>query len=64
MWSYSNYIPLPASAIERIVKSVEPFDFDRVYGAFRARWQGGGQEVGGAVSAGLRALIQENPQDQ
>jgi glyoxylase-like metal-dependent hydrolase (beta-lactamase superfamily II) len=34
MWSYPNYIPLPASAIERIVKAVESFSFDRVYGAF------------------------------
>jgi hypothetical protein len=34
MYSYPNYIPLPASAIERIVKAVEPFSFDRIYGAF------------------------------
>ncbi len=34
MYSYPNYIPLPASAIERIIKAVEPFDYDRVYGAF------------------------------
>jgi hypothetical protein len=34
MYSYPNYILLPASAIERIVQAVEPFAFDRVYGAF------------------------------
>jgi glyoxylase-like metal-dependent hydrolase (beta-lactamase superfamily II) len=34
MYSYPNYIPLSASAIERIVKAVEPFEYDRVYGAF------------------------------
>jgi glyoxylase-like metal-dependent hydrolase (beta-lactamase superfamily II) len=34
MYSYPNYIPLPASVIERIFKAVEPFDYDRVYGAF------------------------------
>jgi hypothetical protein len=34
MYSYPNYIPLPASAIERIVQAVEPFEYDRVYGAF------------------------------
>src|SRR6516162_7749472 len=34
MYSYPNYIPLPGSAIERIVQAVEPFSFDRVYGAF------------------------------
>jgi hypothetical protein len=34
MRSYPNYIPLPASAIERIVRAVEPFKYDRIYGAF------------------------------
>jgi hypothetical protein len=34
MYSYPNYIPLGASAVERIVKAVEPFEYDRVYGAF------------------------------
>src|SRR5512144_1229627 len=34
MWSYPNSVPLPASAIERIVKAVEPFEYDRVFGAF------------------------------
>jgi len=34
MESYPNYIPLPASAIERIIKSVEPFEYERVYSAF------------------------------
>jgi hypothetical protein len=27
-------VPLPPAAIERIVASVEPFSFDRIYGAF------------------------------
>src|SRR5216683_955072 len=34
MYSYPNYIPLPASEIDRIVAAVEPFDFDRIYGAW------------------------------
>jgi glyoxylase-like metal-dependent hydrolase (beta-lactamase superfamily II) len=34
MWSYPNYVPLPASAIERIAKAVEPFEYERIYGAF------------------------------
>jgi glyoxylase-like metal-dependent hydrolase (beta-lactamase superfamily II) len=34
MYSYPNYIPLAAPAIERIVKAVEPFQYERVYGAF------------------------------
>jgi hypothetical protein len=34
MYSYPNYVPLSAAAVERIVRAVEPFDYDRVYGAF------------------------------
>ena len=34
MYSYPNHIPLAAPAIERIVKAVEPFPYERVYGAF------------------------------
>jgi hypothetical protein len=34
MWSYPNYIPLPALAVNRIVQSVRPFGFKRVYGAW------------------------------
>jgi glyoxylase-like metal-dependent hydrolase (beta-lactamase superfamily II) len=34
MWSYPNYIPLSAVAVKRIVRSVEPFAFERIYGAW------------------------------
>jgi hypothetical protein len=34
MWSYPNYIPLPAREVERIRGVVEGLEFDRVYGAF------------------------------
>ena len=34
MRSYPNLIPLPASAIRRIVAAVEPFAFERIYGAW------------------------------
>jgi hypothetical protein len=34
MRSYPNYIPLPASAVNRIVQSVRPFGFKRLYGAW------------------------------
>ena len=33
MYSYPNLIPLPASAVRRIVKAIAPFQFDRIYGA-------------------------------
>lgn len=34
MYSYPNHIPLSAVQVERIVQAVEPFEYDRVYGAF------------------------------
>ena len=34
MYSYPNYIPLSAEAVERVAAAVEPFQFDRIYGAF------------------------------
>jgi glyoxylase-like metal-dependent hydrolase (beta-lactamase superfamily II) len=34
MRSYPNYIPLSADKVRQIVAAVEPFEFDRVYGAF------------------------------
>jgi len=34
MFSYPNYIPLSASAIQGIVHAVESFKFDRIYSAF------------------------------
>lgn len=37
MYSYPNYIPLSAAEVSRIAAAVEPFDFDRVYGAWWER---------------------------
>ena len=37
MYSFPNYIPLPAAAVDRIVGAVAPFAFDRVYGAWWGR---------------------------
>jgi hypothetical protein len=37
MYSYPNYIPLGAKAVEQIVARLEPYKFDRVYGAFPKR---------------------------
>lgn len=34
MWSYPNYVPLNAAAVVRIVGTVYPYAFDRIYGAF------------------------------
>lgn len=37
MYSYPNMIPLPANAVRRIVAAVEPFAYDRIYGAWAAK---------------------------
>ena len=34
MYSYPNLIPLPATAVHQIVAAIEPFPFERIYGAF------------------------------
>ena len=34
MYSYPNLIPLPVASVQRIVAAVEPFAFDRIYGAW------------------------------
>jgi hypothetical protein len=34
MWSYPNLIPLAVPAIRGIVEALEPFEFDRIYGAW------------------------------
>ena len=37
MYSYPNLIPLPARKVEQMVAAVEPFAFDRIYGAWWGR---------------------------
>ena len=32
MYSYPNLIPLPATAVKRIIQAVEPFAYERIYG--------------------------------
>ena len=34
MWSYPNLIPLPAAEVKRIAATLEPWEFDRMYGAW------------------------------
>lgn len=34
MWSYPNYIPLPAFTLRDMSRQLEPFDYDAVFGAF------------------------------
>jgi hypothetical protein len=43
MWSFPNFIPLSAPRVEGVVKSLKPYKFDRVHGAFTDRtiWSDG-----------------------
>ncbi|MBI3360108.1 MAG: MBL fold metallo-hydrolase [Chloroflexi bacterium] len=58
MRSYPNLIPLPAPAIRRIVKAVEPFRYDRIYSAWFDRVMTADARAGVARSAEryLRAI--------
>ena len=58
MYSYPNLMPLPADAIRRIVAALEPYDFDRIYGAW---WDAvvrsdGKAAVGRSAERYLRAI--------
>jgi hypothetical protein len=34
MYSYPNLIPLPAAKVRQVVAAVQPFEFDRIHGAW------------------------------
>jgi hypothetical protein len=59
MWSYPNLIPLPARAIDRIAAALEPYEFERIYGAW---WDAHVMQDGKAAvmrsAARYRAAIQ------
>jgi hypothetical protein len=56
MYSYPNLIPLPAGAVRRIVAAVEPYPFDRIYGAW---WERVVQQDGkAAVGCSARRYIE------
>ncbi len=58
MYSYPNYIPLPAGAVRQAVAAVEPFAFDRIYGfMFDLVIQAGAKEaVSRSAGRYLRAI--------
>lgn len=47
MYSYPNDIPVNATTIRRIQAVLEPYRFDRVYGAFQGR----------VIAAGAKAAL-------
>jgi hypothetical protein len=55
MYSYPNSIPLPASAIRRIVAAVEPYPFDYLYGGWWDRIVG--PDAKGAVNRSAERYI-------
>jgi len=38
MYSYPNLIPLPAAEVERIARTLEPYDYETLYGAWWGRF--------------------------
>ena len=51
MYSFPNYIPLSAAKVRHIVQAVEPFTFDRIYGAWWKRNVATGAKAAVARSA-------------
>jgi len=64
MYSYPNYIPLAAPAVRKIVLAVEPFSFDRIYGAFPGLVirQGAKEAVERSAARYLRAITGNDAQ--
>jgi hypothetical protein len=58
MYSYPNYIPLPAQTVQRIAGAVERLEFDRIYGGWFDRSVPSGAKAAVARSAAryVRAL--------
>lgn len=55
MWSYPNYLPLPAATVRTMQARLAPWAYDAVYGAFwDAEIEGGAQA---AVAASFRRYL-------
>jgi hypothetical protein len=48
MYSYPNYIPVNADTVRRIVRALEPYPFEQVYGAW----------FGQNIKAGAKAAVE------
>jgi hypothetical protein len=61
MWSFPNLIPLSAAKVSHIAKTLEPFAYDAIYGAFSGRGQidTGGKQVLASSVARYIARISE-----
>lgn len=58
MYSYPNFVPLNATAVQNICRTLEGFQFDRIYGAFpgRTMWTGAKQKLAASADRYLKAL--------
>jgi hypothetical protein len=58
MYSYPNFVPLGATVVQNIGRSLESFQFDRIYGAFPGRtvWSGAKQKLTASADRYLKAL--------
>lgn len=58
MWSYPNLVPLPGREVERIAGALEPWAFERIYGAWwdRVTPSGGKDAVRRSAERYVRAL--------
>jgi hypothetical protein len=63
MWSYPNWVPLPAAEVARMGAVLDAIDFDTVYGAWwdRVIPQDGKAAVRVSVARYLRALAGPAP---
>jgi glyoxylase-like metal-dependent hydrolase (beta-lactamase superfamily II) len=52
MWSYPNLVPLPESEVRRLAATLEPFAFERIFGAW---W-------GTVIPAGGKAIMERSAQ--
>jgi hypothetical protein len=58
MYSYPNFVPLGARAVQNICRNLETFQFDRIYGAFPGRtvWSEAKQKLALSADRYLQAL--------
>jgi hypothetical protein len=58
MYSYPNLIPLNAAKVRGVIAAIEPFGFDRIYGAFHPMQilTGGKEAVQRSAARYVRAI--------
>jgi hypothetical protein len=59
MYSYPNFVPLGANAVREVMRTLEPWPFDRIYGAFPKRtvWADAKRKLAASAERYLKALV-------